>query len=67
MWIKLDKYNLPKNEVLAANFKARTYGYKEKCIGYLHEDLGEISCEGESELLSGCTHYVAIHDFDIES
>jgi hypothetical protein len=67
MWIKLDKENLPEIEVLAANFKAKTYGYKEKCIGYLNEELGEISCENEHELLGGCTHYVPIHDYDLEA
>jgi hypothetical protein len=67
MWKELDKNNLPEKEVLAANFKARTYGYKEKLLGYLSKDLGEITCESDNEVLNGCTHYIAIHDFDTEA
>ena len=65
-WIKIDENNLPEKEVLAANFKARTYGYKEKVIGYLQNDSGDIICESESEVLGGCTHYIDLGRYDIE-
>jgi len=65
-WIKLNKEKLPELEVLAANFKFQTFGYKEKCIGYLYlNNNGEIICENNHELLGGCTHYIPINDFDL--
>ncbi len=67
MWIKIDKENLPEGKVLAANFKARTYGYKEKLIGYMYIDENEISCEGVGVTLSGCTHYIDINKHDVEA
>lgn len=66
-WIKINKEILPEDEVLAANFLAETYGYKEKLIGYLQKDLEDIVCENEHEILSGCTHYIDIDKFDIEA
>ena len=66
MWEKLDKNKLPKGEVLAANFKPGTYGYKEKCLGSLYLKYDEIICENEHEELGGCTHYIDIHKFDIQ-
>lgn len=65
-WIKLNKENLPEHEVLAANFKPRTYGYNEKLIGYLNYEDGEIVCENEHEVLEGCTHYIDINKHDVK-
>jgi hypothetical protein len=65
MWWKIDPNNLPVGEVLAANFAIGTYGYKEKCLGYLHEkNRGNITCECEAYVLENCTHYcdLKIHD-----
>lgn len=64
-WIKIDTDNLPKHEVLCANFEPRTYGYREKLIGYLSNENGDISCESESEMLEGCTHFIDINKFDL--
>ena len=65
-WIKIDKNKLAKKEVLGANFKPATYGYKEKIIGYLHEsEEGFICCESEYELLENCTHYIDMNEHDI--
>jgi hypothetical protein len=33
-WRVIDKSSLPTKEVLAANFKRGSYGYKEKIVGY---------------------------------
>ncbi len=69
-WILIDKENLPEGEVLAANFKKGSYGYKEKLLGYLHlEDSSHgktIRCENSFEELDDCTHYIDIHKFDVE-
>jgi len=65
-WLKIDKDDLPGKKVLAANFTPRTYGYKEKIMGYLSLDTGDIVCENESEVLGGCTHYIDLDKFDIE-
>lgn len=67
-WIKIDTNNLPEGEVLAANFAPRTYGYKEKVIGYLSQLEGEprAQCESENEILENCTHYIPINDFNID-
>lgn len=66
-WIKIDKDNLPENEVLAGNFGAGTYGYKEKIVGYLSYDKEYdcIICSATGEELGNCTHYIDIHEHDI--
>lgn len=62
-WIKIDKEKLPRKEVLAANFRPRTYGYKEKMIGCISIDeySSYITCENEYEILYPITHYIDIH------
>ena len=63
-WIKIDKDNLPKNEVLAGNFKKGDFDYGGKLIGWLRvNDKGIICCESH-ELLEDCTHYIDIHKFN---
>lgn len=64
-WLKIDMKNLPEKEVLAANFKPRSYGYKEKLIGYLNIRNGIIECENEHEMLFDCTHYIDLDAHDI--
>ena len=66
-WIKIDKDNLPENEVLAGNFGTGTYGYKEKTIGYLFNylDKGNVVCANIHERVQNCTHYFDIHKHDI--
>ncbi len=66
MWQKIDKKSLPITEILAANFKKGTYGYKEKCLGYLSIYQGEIICENEYEQLGGCTHFIDINNLNME-
>ena len=61
-WLKIDFSNLPKGEVLCANFNAGTYGYKEKIIGYLSDDG---TCENDSEMLMNCTHYIDLDKYGI--
>ena len=65
-WIEINKKELPKTEVLVANFKPKTYGYSEKIIGYIYIENGIIICENEHEQLEGCTHYININQFDIK-
>ena len=65
-WIKIDEINLPEKNVLAANFMSGTYGYKEKLIGFLQKDSGDIICENEHEILGGCTHYIDLDKYDVE-
>ncbi len=65
-WQKININNLPKNEVLCANFKKGTYGYKEKMIGYISSYVdGRIQCSNEEEILSPVTHFIDINKFDI--
>lgn len=64
-WIKIVRDDFPSHEVLAANFKRGTYGYKEKCIGWLSICDGVIVCDGESRL-EYTTHYININKFDID-
>ena len=66
-WTKLNIEDLPENEVLAGNFKKGTYGYKEKLIGYLSDNIDYITCENENELLNNCTHYIDINKENVES
>jgi hypothetical protein len=64
-WIKIDKDNLPTYEVLAGNFKSRSFGFREKIIGYLSESAeGGIQCENENQILYDCTHYIDIDNYD---
>ena len=63
-WKLIDKKQLPENEILAGNFMSRTYGYKEKLLGYLHEEDGVIVCESDNETLDGVTHYIDIKKYD---
>lgn len=71
-WIKIDKRNLPKGEILCANFRPRTYGFKEKLIGYIHvvrevtTKTDKICCHSSTICLEEVTHYINIHEFDIE-
>jgi hypothetical protein len=64
-WIELDKNNLPKVEVLAANFVPKTFGYKEKTIGFLSLKHDDVECENMYEILGGCSHYIDINKFDL--
>ena len=64
-WIKLNINKLPDREVLTANFKKGSYGYREKMIGYVYKDGDKICCDG-SEMLENCTHYIEIDMHDIE-
>lgn len=66
IWNKIDVNNIPEEEVLAANFEPFTHGYKEKIVGSLYFDTGKVVCENEHEVLENCSHYLKIHDFDIE-
>ena len=63
-WITIDINNLPEGEVLAANFKPYSYGYKEKLLGCIYEDTGIAICESSNEVLENCTHYIDIDKFD---
>ena len=64
-WKVIDKNNLPKGEVLAGNFEPGTEGYKEKLIGYLFiTGAGHVSCGDDVMLLTKCTHYVDINNYD---
>ena len=64
-WIKIDKDNLPKNDVLAGNFEKGTCSFGEKLIGWLGvDDNNVICCESNSEVLYDCTHYIDIHKFN---
>lgn len=65
-WIKINRDKLPDNEVLAANFEPRTFGYTEKLLGSLHIDNGIVCCENSNEILENCTHYIDIHKHDIK-
>lgn len=67
-WLPIDINNLPKGEVLAANFKSRSYGFREKLVGHLHinEVLDVVTCTAEDTILYDCTHYIDIHKFDID-
>jgi len=66
-WTVLDKEKIPQGEILAANFKPKSYGYKEKLLGYLYYDETEemITCESGSEVLENCTHYIDLSKYDI--
>ncbi len=67
-WIEINKDELPNREVLAANFKPETYGYKEKLVGYVaFSESGTAYCESDRELLENVTHYIDLTQFDIEN
>jgi len=66
-WVTINTDNLPEGEVLAANFKPKTYGYTEKLIGYISiNDEGVICCENDNEVLENCTHFIDINKYDVK-
>ena len=62
--MKIDKNDLPIDEIIAANFMPFTYGYKEKLLGYLYIKGDTIICENDNEMLENCSHYIPINKFD---
>lgn len=65
-WIKLTKENEPEGEVLCANFQSKTYGYKEKIVGYLSiNEEGYAEAENEHEVLENVTHFIDLKLFDL--
>jgi len=67
-WVEINKEKLPKKEVLAANFKLGTYGYKEKLVGYVClDENGFLCCESDREVLENVTHFIDLTKFDIEN
>jgi len=64
-WIEIDKNSLPENEVLAANFKKGSFGYKDKWIGYLRLEGAMVVCDFNDDILEDCTHYIDIDQHDI--
>ena len=64
-WIELVQFDaLPHGEVLAANFKPGTFGYKEKLVGYLRLEGDVTVCSDENTVLENVTHYIPINDYD---
>ncbi len=68
-WMKLDEDCIPEVQVLAANFKEGTYGYKEKLVGYLYysDDEECVVCSCDDVELLNVTHYINIDKYDIEA
>lgn len=67
-WLKIDKNNLPKGEVLCANFADMTHGYAEKLYGFLYLDSeGKLECNCGDTVLENVTHYLPLpKDEEIE-
>ena len=69
-WHKIDPDNLPEHEVLAVNFTPDTLGYKKKMLGEIRKSLlreGKITCTSkQGGILLNCTHYIDIHQYDLE-
>lgn len=63
----LDVNNLPQEEVVAANFKPRTMGFKEVLVGWLYYEEDIVSCRDEYQELLNVTHYMPIRDIDLYS
>jgi len=63
-WIEINKTNLPKGEVLSANFNPFSYGYKEKLLGFLYIEKGIVIASNKNEVLENCTHFIDIHKHD---
>ena len=65
-WIEIKENDLPEKEVLCANFKQKTGGFREKLIGYVSKYIdGKINCSNDNEVLENVTHYIDIHKFDV--
>lgn len=68
-WIPIDPENLPVGEVLAANFKVGSFGYREKMVGWLGNirlNTSGVYCDSEGGTLNDVTHYIDIHKFDVK-
>ncbi len=62
-WISV-KDELPKSEVLAANFAPGTHGYKEHIIGFVSgercTESGGCFAENDYEILHDVTHWMSL-------
>jgi len=65
IWIPINPDELPEGEVLAANFKMGSYGYREKLVGWIGR-INEPFCESDAALLPDVTHYIDINKFDVK-
>lgn len=63
-WILIDKANLFKGEVLAANFQEGSWGYKGIVIGYLYIVYETVIVESDYAQLMNCTHYIEMSKFN---
>ena len=64
-WVPIDPGNLPRGEVLAGNFD-ESYPYTGlKLIGVLAHSKDAIVCRHDVQQIEA-THYIKIHDYDIE-
>ena len=62
-WKLIDKNNLPKGEVLAANFNSGTFGHKDKLIGTLYVNgAGNVTCDADDTIFNDCTHYADVNN-----
>jgi len=63
MWENITNLeNEPTHEVLAANFKPGTYGFKEKLYGFVsYSDEEEcFICQSEGVILENVTHFIDV-------
>ena len=63
-WIKIDKNNLPKGQILAACFDLKISKGNWKIIGYLRLYKNSVWCFSDCEEIQ-VTHYVDIDKFDL--
>lgn len=70
-WVELTVDNRPEGEVLAANFKPRTHGYREKLVGYIglqdyHADGSpHFFAQSDDVELDNVTHFIYLKHFDL--
>jgi len=57
IWKKIDPENLPKGEVVAANFKEANYWYLKKLLGKIYVDTYGAYCKSDTEVSVYVTHY----------
>lgn len=64
-WHEIIGNDLPQEEVMAANFIPRTYGFKEILVGWLEKDDDMIICRDEYQELPNVSHYIPIRNIDL--
>lgn len=65
-WVKIDRENLPKGEVLTICLNEKSRFYKERFYGKLRTYYNQFICSSSHSSLINVTHYLDISKIEVE-